>query len=194
MNNETTTPSSQDAAPNEKPGRPSETQDADMATPRIISAPEGLDVEQLMAEVRALVQEKRASKLYDEPATGSMQARSSFGAEWVTSVGEELDLLRAAARLALEGEPIRSHRPRIGRLIIAWKKFVRFWVRKYTDAIFLRQSFFNTKVVATLERLEQRVERLENELDLLRHEVARLRQGKTESAKNEDGSGKKNRP
>lgn len=163
--------------------------DAQENAPRIIRAPEGLDVEQIMAEIRSLVQEKRASKMYVEPEPESSVARSSFGAEWVIPVGEELDLLRAAARLDLEGEPIRSHRPHIGKLIVAWKKFVRFWVRKYTDAIFLRQSFFNTKLVGTIEKLEQRIDMLEGEVEALRREVARLRRGEQKT-----GDEKKNQP
>lgn len=164
-----------------------ETSAADGIT--IVDAPEGLDVENIMAEVRRLVAEKRPTKIYEEPA-GS-PARSTFGAEWVTTVGEQVDLLRAAARLDVQGEPITSHRRYTGRFIVAWKKFVRFWVRKYTDAIFLRQSFFNSQVVGALEQLEQRIETLEDEVNTLRAQVKEL--SKQLSAE-KSGQEKKNRP
>lgn len=156
---------------------------------RVVSAPEGFDVERIMAEVRQLVEKRKRERIYEEPR--SAEARSTFGAEWVTTVGEQLDLLRAAARLELQGDPIRSHRPFTGRLIVAWKKFVRFWVRKYTDAVFLRQSFFNSQVVAAVEKLEQRIDALEDEVALLRAQLKEvMRQQSDEEAKEET----KNRP
>ncbi|MCX7626235.1 MAG: hypothetical protein N2Z21_08505 [Candidatus Sumerlaeaceae bacterium] len=157
---------------------------------RVVSAPEGFDVERIMAEVRQLVAQRKQERIYEEPK--SAEARCAFGAEWVTSVGEQLDLLRAAARLELQGDPIRSHRPFSGRFIVAWKKFVRFWVRKYTDAIFLRQSFFNSQVVAAVEKLEQRIDALEDEVALLR---AQLNEVTREELHKEKGAEeKKNRP
>lgn len=107
-----------------------------------------------------------------------MAARSAFGAEWVTTAGEQMDLLRAVARLDLQGEEYRSHRPWLGPFIVAWKKFVRFWVRKYTDGIFLRQSFFNTQVLSALDNIQQRLDSLEEEVERLRAEV---RRSKTEN-------------
>lgn len=156
---------------------------------RVVSAPEGFDVERIMAEVRQLVEKRKQERIYEEPK--SAEARSTFGAEWVTTVGEQLDLLRAAARLELQGDPIRSHRQFTGRFIVAWKKFVRFWVRKYTDAIFLRQSFFNSQVVAAVEKLEQRIDALEDEVALLRAQLKDVMQHQSEEKAKEET---KNRP
>jgi chaperonin cofactor prefoldin len=64
-------------------------------------------------------------------------------------------------------------------------------VRKYTDAIFLRQSFFNSQVVGALEQLEQRIETLEDEVNTLRAQVKEL--SKQLSAE-KSGQEKKNRP
>ncbi len=153
----------------------------------ITHAPEGLDVHELMKEVRDLARRRGVPSDAGEISKPG-QTRSHFGAEWVSTVGEDIDLLRAAATLDLQGDPIRSHRPFTGRFIIAWKKFVRFWVRKYTDSLFLRQSFFNSRVVGTLEQLRQRLETLEEEVESLRAEVARLQS--TQSPRDD----KKNRP
>ena len=155
---------------------------------RIVQAPEGLDVDEIMQEVRELARSKGHVVEREDVLGGASEARSNFGAEWVTTVGEQLDLLRAAAQLELRGEPIRSHRPFLGRFIIAWKKFVRFWVRKYTDAIFLRQSFFNSQVVGALDQLRQRIDVLEEEVAALRKQLRRAEQGASGMSE------KKNRP
>jgi hypothetical protein len=164
--------------------------DAQAQPLRIVQAPEGLDVSEIMREVRELARSRAAAggDDYHEPMAAGTPARSGFGAEWVTTVGEQLDLLRAAARLQLEGDPIRSHRPRLGRVIVAWKKFVRYWVRKYTDALFLRQSFFNSQVVGALEQLQQRVDALEDEVAALREALRRQGAGEPRAPEN------KNRP
>ena len=143
----------------------------------IVKAPAELDVEELMREVRHNVQLHQSKGLYEEKEA-EMAARSAFGAEWVTTAGEQMDLLRAVARLDLQGEEYRSHRPWLGPFIVAWKKFVRFWVRKYTDGIFLRQSFFNTQVLSALDNIQQRLDSLEEEVERLRAEV---RRSKTEN-------------
>jgi hypothetical protein len=143
----------------------------------IVKAPAELDVEELMREVRHNVQLHQSKGLYEEKES-KMAARSAFGAEWVTTAGEQMDLLRAVARLDLQGEEYRSHRPWLGPFIVAWKKVVRFWVRKYTDGIFLRQSFFNTQVLSALDNIQQRLDSLEEEVERLRAEV---RRSKTEN-------------
>jgi hypothetical protein len=65
----------------------------------------------------------------------------------------------------LKGEPIRSHRPVLGIAIKSFKKFTRYWVRKYTDALFLRQNWFNQESVAATDLLIRHVEELEQKVD-----------------------------
>lgn len=150
---------------------------------RVVGAPEGVDVEQLMAEVRRLVQRRQGCGVYAEPSLpGGLP--SAFGMEWGTTLGDQLDLMRAAASLDVRGEEFRSHRRWLGPLIVAWKKFVRFWVRKYTDGLFLRQSFFNTQVVAAIDMLRQRVEVLEDEVAALRERLERQAEPREPDKKN----------
>lgn len=134
--------------------------------PLIQSAPEALDVEQIMAEIRQAVEEKRRAGIYDTELpqlAGFLRPGSSE-----LGLDDQINLLAACAQMDLEGEPISSHRPVTGAIIVGFKRFFRFWTRKYTDGLFLRQSHFNTEAVSTIRDLRREVENL-------RREVAELR-------------------
>lgn len=125
---------------------------------------EPVNVEELMARVRSAVEEKRRAGIYrDDDWPGGNQFYPG-----PTSGDDHLALLRSAARVDLEGEPIQSHRPLAGLAVMALKRFSRYWVRKYTDSLFLRQSTFNAETVSALAALRR-------EVDELRGEVARLK-------------------
>lgn len=123
-----------------------------------------VDVDQIMDRVRRTVEEKRRAGIYrDDDWTEAFH----YGAA-APSGSDGFGLLRASARVELEGEPIRSHRPVAGALVMALKRFSRYWVRKYTDPLFLRQGTFNTETVNAVAALRREVEEL-------REEVARLK-------------------
>ncbi|MBN1478237.1 hypothetical protein JXA47_15890, partial [Candidatus Sumerlaeota bacterium] len=83
----------------------------------------------------------------------------------VRRLEERLALLTTYARPLLEGEAISSHRPIVGRLVVAWKRFTRFWIRRYTDTIFLRQQMFNEEVSHLLQELTEEVRALREEIE-----------------------------
>ncbi len=125
---------------------------------------EPVDVEALMERVRRAVEEKRRAGVYRED---DWPSDLHYGAP--AQPGRDgLGLLRAAARVDLDGEAIRSHRPFSGAVVMAIKRFTRYWVRKYTDPLFLRQAAFNAESVNALAALKSEVEEL-------REEVARLK-------------------
>ncbi len=138
--------------------------------PLIQSAPETLDVEQIMAEIRIAVEEKRRAGIYD----AELPQLSSFLRPGSSALGldDQINLLAASAQLDLDGDPISSHRPVSGPFIVAFKKFFRLWTRKYTDGLFLRQSHFNTEAVATIRDLRREVENLRREVAELRDSAA----------------------
>jgi hypothetical protein len=136
----------------------------------IQSAPPSINVEEIMAQVRRNVASKKKANIYkDEPwLPPGGQLHASDGA---FGVDDHLVLLRSAGRLDLEGEAVKSHRPFAGMFIKAAKKFSRFWVRKYTDVLFLRQSYFNAEAIAVLTAMKKRIEELEAEVERLREEM-----------------------
>jgi hypothetical protein len=124
-----------------------------------------VNVKAVMEEIRRRVEEKQRQNLYrDIPMNRPGVVRERGAAD-----GDALSALRATAGLRIEGEPITSHRPLTGSMIKGFKKFMRFWVRRYTDALFLQQSYFNSEVVNSLEEMKQ-------EVDALKAEVERLKQ------------------
>lgn len=133
----------------------------------IVSAPEEIDIEQLMSEIRRNVAEKRKAGIYTDeglpPWTGFLRP-----GDVPFSLDDQIRLLEAMARPPLDGDPISSHRPVYGSLIVAAKRFFRYWTRKYTDGMFLRQQQFNGEAVATIRTLRKQVDELRAEVEELR--------------------------
>ena len=131
---------------------------------------EPVNVEELMARVRSAVEEKRRAGIYrddDWPCDSQFHPGPSAG-------DDQLALLRSAARVDLEGEPIQSHRPLAGLVVMTLKRFSRYWVRKYTDSLFLRQSTFNAETVSALANLRREVDELRAEVTRLKAQVETL--------------------
>lgn len=123
-----------------------------------------VNVKAVMEEIRRRVEEKQRQNAYPNilmNRPGTVPGRNAGD-------GEGFAALRATAGLRIEGEPITSHRPLTGNIIKSFKKFMRFWVRRYTDALFLQQSYFNSEVVNSLEEMKQEVKELRAEVDRLK--------------------------
>lgn len=114
-----------------------------------------LDVEAIMAEIRARIAEKQRAGLYRGVPPLALSAPPPPGT--VQRLEERLALLKMYARQNLAGAPISSHRRLLGPLITRWKRFVRFWVRSYTDALFMHQQLVNEEIVAMLEDLAREI-------------------------------------
>ena len=138
----------------------------------IVAAPDEIDIEQLMDEIRRNVAAKREAGVYVDNTLPDWPGFLRPG-DVPFSLDDHMTLLTATARPPLAGDPISSHRPWVGPWIVAAKKLVRMAVRKYTDGMFLRQAQFNDEAVATLKNLRREVETLRREVDELRAEAAR---------------------
>ncbi|MBX7246457.1 MAG: hypothetical protein K1X53_13250 [Candidatus Sumerlaeaceae bacterium] len=129
---------------------------------------EPLDVAAIMAQIRRQVAEKKRTGIYpDDPGpVRSRPALPDFGAQQPFEVHYEA--MRSAAHIDLAGEPISSHRPVTGNFIVAVKRFTRFWIRRYTDSLFMRQSYFNAEAANTIAALRREIEDLRAELDAVK--------------------------
>ena len=128
---------------------------------------EEIDVTDIMARIEARVAEKREKGLYrDEPWLAEGLEPNGV-ANATRDIADQLAMLKMAARIDLEGEPITSHRRFTGRLIVWFKRWTRFWIRRYTDGVFYEQNHFNSESVNLLSELTRQVEDLRKAVDAL---------------------------
>lgn len=124
-----------------------------------------VDISALMDEVRQSVREKKAAGIYRDE---DIALPPDFRIFLPPDENDRFALLRAIGHLDLEGDPITSHRPVVGTVVKGTKRTVRYWVRKYTDGVFLRQNQFNAGVVQEMEQLRRKVDDLTEELEKLK--------------------------
>jgi hypothetical protein len=124
----------------------------------LVANSDAIDVAAIMETIRKRIAQKQQAGLYRGLPRLALDAPPPPGA--VRRAEERLALVKMCARQSLEGEPISSHRPFVGSVLVAWKRFTRFWVRRYTDPLFLRQQMFNEEVAALLEELTAEVKAL----------------------------------
>jgi hypothetical protein len=122
-----------------------------------------IDAQEIMATIRRRIAEKQQAGLYRGLPRLALDTPPPPGA--VRRVEERLALLKMYARHDLAGPPISSHRRFTGWMITAWKRFTRFWIRSYSDSLFLRQQAFNEEVATLLEELTTEVKAIRERLD-----------------------------
>lgn len=122
-----------------------------------------IDSKEVMAELRRRIQEKQDAGLYEGVPRLALDAPPPLGAK--RRFEESIAVLEMYARHDLVGPPIRSHRPSTGWFVVKWKKFVRFWVRRYTDQIFIQQHLFNEEAIALMRDMHREIQALRSQLD-----------------------------
>jgi hypothetical protein len=123
---------------------------------------------------RRSIEEKKKSRVCREDALLA-QGIDLFGpGESSKNLKDHLALLRLAASIELEGEPIRSHRPLTGFAIKWVKQASRLLIRKYTDVLFARQNHFNAEVIAALSEMSRRLDEQKAENQRLRERLEAL--------------------
>jgi len=133
-----------------------------------------INVEEVMARIRQSIEEKKKSRIYHEDVLLAQGTDLFQPGESSRNMTDHLALLKYVARIDLEGEQITSHRAFVGLVIKLAKRFARFWIRKYTDGIFIKQDHFNAEVIAVLSELSQRLEKQEAENKQLREQLEAL--------------------
>ena len=133
-----------------------------------------INVEDLMARIRGSIEEKKESRIYRQDALLAQGVGLLRPGESNKNLRDHLGLLKHLAPLDLEGDPIVSHRALTGRAIRWAKKLTRFWVRKYTDGLFARQSHFNAELVEALAELNRQIEEQKAENQRLREQLDAL--------------------
>ncbi len=137
---------------------------------------QNIDVSKIMDEVRRKVAQKRAAGIYPPAPEDAQKTQPSDAAAQETGTSDHiakaawsLGTMRAVAYIRLEGEPIHSHRPIAGFFLKKWKRFTRFWIRRYTDILFLQQSRYNTETANTIAEMQEEIKALRAEVDRLKN-------------------------
>jgi SAM-dependent methyltransferase len=112
-----------------------------------------VDVARLMEDLRARVRERKASGFYSEEEVRRITQMELELAE--AAPGYQDDVEQQLARLNdgwdVAAEPtITSHRPGVGALIVAAKRFLRLVTRPYITLILARQVDFNATLLQLL--------------------------------------------
>jgi hypothetical protein len=114
-----------------------------------------IDVDAIMNRIRASIQAKREAGILRDESWLSQRLDEQDLPGSMRESADRLALIRMAGRLDVNGDPVKSHRPIVGRVIVFLKRATRFWIRKYTDTIFTRQAHFNAEVTRLLGDLIQ---------------------------------------
>ena len=138
-----------------------------------------IDVQQVMKRIRESIESKRAAGILREEPWLSRRLDLANLPGSARRNADKLALLQLAGRIELEGEPIKSHRPVDGPLINFVKRIARFWTRKYTDPIFIRQGHFNSEILEILNDLVRENQELERRLEALEGQLAPSRPAET---------------
>jgi len=124
-----------------------------------------IKTEQVMETIRRSIQEKiKRGEYSPQPPRFSEILPYSMLLARKSRDKEVYETLMRLAELPLDGTAIHSHRKYIGWVIVAVKKFFRYWTRKYTDPLFARQTNFNYQLVDVLMSITERLGRLEQRL------------------------------
>lgn len=135
-----------------------------------------INVEDVMARIRNSIEDKKKSRVYRQDALLAQGTDLFRLGDSNKSLTDHLALLRFAARIDLEGEPVVSHRAFMGFAIKWVKQLSRFWIRKYTDSLFAKQNYFNAELIAILSELNQQIEDQKAENRRLREQLEALSQ------------------
>ncbi|MBN1515320.1 hypothetical protein JXA32_02000 [Candidatus Sumerlaeota bacterium] len=131
-----------------------------------------INVDDLMERIRTSIDNKKKSQIYIEEPWMMQDITRPHTGMGTQRTADMLAMLRIAGRLDLEGEKITSHRRLWGSLIVALKRITRFWVRRYTDAIFFKQNHFNLQIVDVLAQMNQQLNEVKQENEQLKAHIA----------------------
>jgi len=130
-----------------------------------------INVDAIMTHIRGCIQAKREAGLLRDEAWLSQRLDAQDLQHSARRHADRLALVRMSGRLNLEGDPIKSHRPMLGRAIVAFKKFTRYWTRKYTDPLFTRQTHYNAEVLSLVEELLREQRTLKDRVEMLERQA-----------------------
>ena len=121
-----------------------------------IEAP-GLDVEQIVAELRRSVDEKRARGVYDDPDIARAERHNLLNLKDDDEFLQRyLACLRQTVVVDINDFEIVERRARFGKLLVGLKSAIWKLLRFYTFRLWSQQNQVNTMLLAALDVTENR--------------------------------------
>ncbi len=128
----------------------------DGAPPVLIGA-DGIDVERIVAELRATVEEKRRQGLYDDPRIARAERYNLLNLKDDDAFLENyLGCLRQIVPVDINDFEIFEKRPRLGWLLVRFKRGIWKLLRFYTYRLWSQQNQTNAVLLAAVELLNTR--------------------------------------
>jgi len=135
-----------------------------------VPAPE-VDVQAVMAEIRATAAEKRRTGVYTEEFLAALEEPLDIEPDPAFAAGPRWPEVGATAEIH-PWAPLISTRPVVGPLIIAAKRLVRRLLRWYLWPVTDQVTVHNRAVAGVLDEHSREIGRLRIEADRLRRRLA----------------------
>jgi hypothetical protein len=143
-----------------------------------IGAP-GVDVEKVMAEIRAAVDEKRRKGFYNDPRLAWAERTNLLRTDSPDDLLRDyLDSLAEAVCVDINDFPIRERRGPLARPLVWLKTLIWKVLRFYTYRLWSQQNQVNALLLSALETLERRHDEKIRQLET---RLARLESGRPPS-------------
>lgn len=118
---------------------------------------EGVDVESIVADVQAAVEEKARQGAYDDPRLARAERANLLNLEGAEDLpGWYLDALADSVQVDINDFEIRERRARFGGLLVALKRLIWKLLRFYTYRLWSQQNQVNGLLFAAIEATENR--------------------------------------
>lgn len=137
----------------------------------------GVDVEKLVAEIRATVEKKTAEGVY---ADARIARAERLNLAHLRDADEFLNFylkcLRDAVFVDISDFPIRERRPVVGPALVALKKIIWSLLKFYTYRLWSQQNQVNGLLVTAIEGVDQKyaakIQELERRIQILEKQAA----------------------
>ena len=156
---------------------------------------DGIDVQAVMDEIRAVVERKRAAGAYDDDRIARAERLNIERLKDEDAfVDFYLESLHHIFMVDINDFPIRTHRGPMGTPIVLLKKTIWKLLKFYTYRLFTQQNQINGQVVGAVDGLNRKVNRrlqgIEERLDRIERALERIGAlEKREGALEEPGTG-----
>lgn len=124
----------------------------------------GIDVEEIMAEIRENIRRRKESGLYPADQVSPGVPDGAVGGGSRSAIDRDLVYLSDNWNIKDFDYFISSHRPVTGKFLVKGRELVHGEVRRYVDPAFWRQSEFNGSAVRVFNDMQSRLADLEDRL------------------------------
>lgn len=150
--------------------------------PEVSIGADGIDAEKIVAELKAIVEEKRRQGAWDDPRIARAEKHNLLNLKDDEEfLANYLTCLRQIVQVDINDFEIYERRPRFAKLLVKLKKSIWGLLRFYTYRLWSQQNQVNAVLFSAIELLTRRnadhVKALETRVALLERELAKAKGG-----------------